>query len=215
MSAQLRTTDTCRETSERLLAAAEMLILRGGAAGLRVRSIAEEADANAALVSYYFGGIQGLLAELLSINAARIHASRNELLEQAVHLRTPAARLDALIHAYVDPIWLVHANWNAAPARTVVRECLNVMEARLRTRTVAAINASVEAVAVQLLPLLPNLTHTDLVTRLRLLSGATEMLQPRLDTLGLFPDEGAISQGRQKYLETALLNFARGALRAP
>lgn len=162
------------------------------------------------------GGIQGLLAELLAINAARIHASRDELLAQAIQLRDPVARLDALIHAYVDPIWLVQANWNSAPARAVVRECLNVLdEAPLRLRTVAEINASVEAVAIHLLPLLPHLSHADLVTRLRLLSGATEMIAPRLDMLGLFPIEGAMSRGRQTYLASSLFRFAKGALLAP
>jgi len=216
MSAQIRRLESDGGTSDRLLAAAEKLIVRSGAADLRVRSIAEEAGANVALVSYYFGGIQGLLAELLALNAARIHASRAALLEQAVQMADPAARLDALIHAYVDPIWLVQANWNAAPARTVVRECLNVMEeAPLRLRTVAEINASVEAVAIHLLPLLPHLSHADLVTRLRLLSGATEMIAPRLDMLGLFPIEGAMSRGRQTYLASSLFRFAKGALLAP
>ena len=216
MSADIRTIDASGATSERLLAAAETLILRVGSAGLRVRNIAKQADANVALVSYHFGGVQGLLAELLSVNAARIHASRSAMLDRARQVEKRKDRLDSLISAYVDPIWLVQARWTAAPARMVVRECLNAMEqSALRARTVAQINASVEAVAIHLLPLLPHLSHGELVTRLRLLSGATEMLQPRLDRLGVFPDEGVMSRTRQSLLSDSLLRFARGALQAP
>lgn len=215
MSTAIQGIETSRPTSERLLAASETLILRCGAADLRVRSICQEAEANAALVSYYFGGIQGLLAQLLSINANRVHAARAELLQQALQVQAPDARLDALIRAYVDPVWLVKAQWNDAPATAVVRECLNIIETRWRTQTVAEINASVEAVTIPMLELLPHLTHNELVTRLRLLSGATGMLQPRLDQLGLFPTDGSISRDRHEFLAGSLHRFAKGALQAP
>jgi AcrR family transcriptional regulator len=138
MSADIRTINASGATSERLLAAAETLILRVGSAGLRVRNIAKEADANVALVSYHFGGVQGLLAELLSVNAARIHASRSAMLDRARQVEKRKDRLDSLISPLV--IWLVQARWTAA--RMVVRGASTMEQSALRARTVAQINAT-------------------------------------------------------------------------
>jgi AcrR family transcriptional regulator len=193
-------------TADRLLASTEKLLLEGGAASLSIRKIGAEAGFNAAMVSYHFDGLQFLLGELLSGNVRIIHEDRARRLAAAVLERTKARRIDALIAAYVEPIWLTPSKWSRAPARAVVRELLPLVEPSLRQRTVTGINESVDSIAKALLPLF---------MRLRLLSGSTEMLQPRLDELGLYPIDRKLSKARQERLQVELLRFAKGALLAP
>ena len=202
-------------TADRLLAATERLVVEGGAAGLSIRRIGAEAGLNAALVSYYFDGLAPLLGELLSANAQIIHVARSGMLEAASRERTKAGRLDALIGAYLEPIWLTPSRWSKAPARAVVRELLPVVAASLRQRTVSRINESVDSIATALQPLIPHLTHDELFMRLRLLSGATEMLQPRLDELGLYPVDRELSKALEGRLRAEMRRFAKGALLAP
>jgi len=202
-------------TADRLLASTEKLLLEGGAASLSIRKIGAEAGFNAAMVSYHFDGLQFLLGELLSGNVRIIHEDRARRLAAAVLERTKARRIDALIAANVEPIWLTPSKWSRAPARAVVRELLPLVEPSLRQRTVTGINESVDSIAKALLPLTPHLTHDELFMRLRLLSGSTEMLQPRLDELGLYPIDRKLSKARQERLQVELLRFAKGALLAP
>jgi AcrR family transcriptional regulator len=201
-------------TADRLLAATERLVLATGASTLRVRAIGLEAGVNPALVSYHFGGIQGLLLRLLERNVDAIAEMRQTLLGQAVQVQDKVPRLTSLVVAYVDPIWLAPACWNMAPARAVVRELLPAVEPADRLRVVAGINRSVAEVAKLIQPLVPQLAFDELLMRLRLLSGATEMLQPRLDALGLYPLEGTLTRDRQRRLADMLHRFALGALQS-
>jgi AcrR family transcriptional regulator len=204
-----------RSSAERLLAATERLVLVEGAAGLSIRRIGVEAGLNSALVSYYFDGLPGLLEVLLTSNATTIHDARSGGLREAMTEHDHSRRLTALITAYVEPIWLTPAVWSRESARAVVRELLPAVDPAVRQRTVARINESVEAVAKPMLPLLPHLSHDELFLRLRLLSGATEMLQPRLDELGLYPVHSALKKSKLEQLRVEILRFSKGALLGP
>jgi len=201
-------------TEERLLSATECLVILKGASGLSIRHIATEAGLNSALVSYYFGGLPRLLADLLTRNVEIIRQARATRLEQVAAKDDQARRLEALLAAYLEPIWLTPAVWHKVPARTVVRELLPIVDAPVRASVVKSINQSVSAVAELLQPLLPRLTQQQLFMRLRLLSGATEMLNPRLDELGLYPIDRRLSKAHQELLASELLQFALGALQA-
>ena len=87
-------------TPDRLLSAAERLVVREGVRALTVRRIADEAAVNSALVRYHFGDTDGLLAELAMRNAARLADSRNKLLSTL----TPRDFAGA-VEALVVPLW--------------------------------------------------------------------------------------------------------------
>ena len=210
-----RDTVAAQSPSERLLSATEKLVLQEGAARLSTRLIGTEAGMNSALISYHFSGLPDLLETLLRSNVEIIHEARLELLHEAEKSKTSAERLDALITAYVDPIWLSPAKWNPAPARAVVRELLPAVDATARSKVVARINESVGLIATPLASLIPKLSPAELLMRLRLLSGATEMLQPRLDDLGLYPIGKDLSKAHKQRLRAEMLRFAKGALLAP
>jgi AcrR family transcriptional regulator len=56
---------TEKKAKEKIIDAALELFYHQGFAGTTVRQIAKEADANVALISYYFGGKKGLLEQLM------------------------------------------------------------------------------------------------------------------------------------------------------
>ena len=203
------------DSAQRLLAAAERIVLREGAAVLSLRRIAAQSGLNSALVSYYFDGLDGLLERLAQENLQLIAAARRAQLDAVQAGGAVAERLRQVLAAYMDPLWLTPAMRNPQPARAVVRELLSVLKPEARERAVAHINQSIEATAAAAAPLLSHLTHDALVMRLRLLAGAAELMQPRVDRLGLFPlhrarDERSLHEFRQQ-----MMSFAMGAMLAP
>ncbi len=93
--------DTGNETREKLLVAGEALFAERGYR-VSVREIAAAAEVNWSLVGYYFGGKDGLLAELYHRHCAALHAERVPLLE-AARASHPSVRLEKTIEAFVAP----------------------------------------------------------------------------------------------------------------
>lgn len=201
-------------TRDRLLAATEALVLRVGAATVSTRAIGAEAGVNWALVSYHFGGMDGLLAELLMLNIERIAAVRAQQLTAAATLRGRAARFDAILAAYTDPMWSTSAAWTPASANAVVRVLLQAVAPAGRMAAARRINASIETVVAALSPLLPDMPRDVMIIRLRLLSGAAEMLLPRVDQLGLYALQNSDAVWRRAELQSQLHRIARAALQA-
>lgn len=67
-----------KDAKEKLLAAGEKLFAEQGLAGVSIRQLANEAGTNSALISYYFGGKEGLYAAILEKQFSAI----NELLDR-------------------------------------------------------------------------------------------------------------------------------------
>jgi AcrR family transcriptional regulator len=201
-----------RETAERLLAAAERIVLREGAHAVSIRRIATLSGQNSALVSYHFGGIESLLGQLLERNVGAICDAREMLLAKASKDRSNK-RLHALVVAYIDPLWRTPAIWHPESARTVVREVMPMLERPLLRQAVARINSSVELSASQLSDLLPHLQRDQLLVRLRLLAGAADMMRLSLDAMGLYPLHKIDATRQLQVLHKQLVAMCLGALR--
>ena len=67
------------ETAERLLDAAERLLVEVGHAGISTRRLAAEAGANQGLVHYYFGSIDELFVQVLERFTERLVARQREM----------------------------------------------------------------------------------------------------------------------------------------
>jgi AcrR family transcriptional regulator len=202
------------ETSDRLLAAAEFIVLREGAHAVSIRRIAARSGLNSALISYHFGGLDPLLEQLLELNINAICDSRAAL--EAVALQDPdkPRRLEALVAAHVDPLWRTPAIWHADSARAVVRSVMPVLGKTTVRPAVTRINSSVETSANYLAPLLPHLTRDMLLVRLRLLSGATDMLRQGIDAMGLYPLHSVRANQQADMMHAQLIQLSLGALRA-
>ena len=210
----MSTLATPDSTPQRLLAAAERIVLREGAHAISVRRIATEAAENPALVSYHFKGLEPLLTQLLELNVYAICDAR--ALQQALALRVRGkdSRLRALIAAYMEPFWKTTAIWHAGPARTVVREVLPMLDRAFLGATVARINASVASTAHAMADLLPHLTEDELLVRLRLLATAADTLRERMESSGLYPLSTQGSERKNEVLQSQLLKMSLGALKA-
>lgn len=87
---------------ERLIQAAARLFAEHGFDGVSVRQIAAAAEANSALVGYYFRGKDGLLSEVYRRLSEPLTRERMRLLEACLAGgRTP--RLEEVIEAFVRP----------------------------------------------------------------------------------------------------------------
>jgi len=89
------------EAREALLSAARGLLAERGLPRVTVREVAERAGVQPALVSYYFGGKEGLLRAVVSEVAAGV---RERLLEAATGAGSAEDRIRALVQAVVDAI---------------------------------------------------------------------------------------------------------------
>lgn len=84
---------------EALLDAAERILDQKGTSGLTLRAAARAAGASHAAPKNHFGDLSGLLSELAAVGYRRF---RERLLNAATGGTSPAARLSAIGHAYVD-----------------------------------------------------------------------------------------------------------------
>lgn len=200
-------------TPQRLLAAAEYIVLRQGAHAISVRRITSQAGESPALISYHFNGLDALLARLLELNVAAICDARALQQEAALLVRGRSRRLSALIAAYMEPFWKTAAMWHADPARAVVRELMPMLDGALLGGVVARINASVAASALALAGLLPHLTADELLVRLRLLAGAADTLRVRREDTGLYPLQEVGQENQQALLQAQVLRMSLGALK--
>ena len=92
------------QTRERILLAAERLFARHGYAGVSLRTIMAEANANTAAAHYYFRSKRGVLQAIFEKHAAAMNAERHALLDACE--RRPGEGLAAirqLVQAFVGP----------------------------------------------------------------------------------------------------------------
>lgn len=203
-----------RQTADRLLEAAERVALQEGAHALSIRRIATLSGLNSALISYHFGGLKPLLGQLLARNVDAICDARDLQQTAALRIRARGKRLEALVLAYMDPLWRTQAIWHADAARAVIREIMPMLEATHRRAAVNRINASVESTADQMAVLLPQLTRDELLVRLRLLAEAANVMRLPLRQMGLFPMHAVKPDQLEQLMQQQLLRLSLGALRA-
>ncbi|XBQ15910.1 MAG: TetR family transcriptional regulator [Oceanicaulis sp.] len=92
-------------TRERLLDAAEKLFAEKGYYGVTVRAIAREADADPALVTYYFGGKRELFDAVLLRRADELNTIRLARLEACEREAGPdGPQLEEIIAAFTGPL---------------------------------------------------------------------------------------------------------------
>lgn len=199
---------------ERLLAAAEAVLFRDGVQALAIRSIARESGLNSALISYHFGGIGALLGRLVEINVAALCDARALRVAEAVTIRSKAERLEALVAAYLEPLWRTPAVWHPGPARTVIRGLMPLLSPAARSPSVERINRSVEESQLPMLELLPHLSPDALQLRMQLLAGAADELRLRAHGMGLFPLQGVGASGHDGPLRDELIALALAGLQA-
>ncbi len=99
MTTSAATAQAPTERRARILEAACRVIVRDGAHGLRMASVATEADVSKALVHYYFATRQELLRHAFAFSEQRWQAALDAELE---HVGTGAARVERMLLATIE-----------------------------------------------------------------------------------------------------------------
>ncbi|MCC5988781.1 MAG: TetR family transcriptional regulator [Pararhodobacter sp.] len=90
-----------RDAQEAILDAAEMVFAENGFHGATTRAIAERAEANPALIHYYFGSKEALFETVFARRSEAINAERREKLK-ALHAEGPPS-LESILDALLRP----------------------------------------------------------------------------------------------------------------
>ena len=160
------------ETRGRLLAAAERILIEQGIHALTVRRVGDVSGLNCTLVTYHFGGVAGMLAELARCNLEPMLADWNGLPE-------PGASLDAVLEAWLRPLMRPAAFHPEGRALLVLDEIAAHGSEELSAPVMKTMVGIAERVHGLLAPLLTELDEPTLVARLRFIAGAALGPPPR------------------------------------
>jgi len=165
-----------RQASTRaaILDAAEELFAANGFTAVSIRDIARAAGANPGSISYHFGSKDGLLLEIYRRHCAPMNRRRGELLGEALRVRDPENRLEAIVRAYIVPAYYSSADLAGGGARfTRLRAVMSAEGNEVARRIIAdtfdeTSHAFIDALHRQL----PHLPRATLVWRSHFLLGA-------------------------------------------
>ena len=200
------------DTKERLMDAAKALFVRKGFAGVSIREIAKEANANSALISYYFGDKEGLFKSVLEsfihpLNAARM--AQFTLLESKAKLT-----VEDVVRAWVTPMFLSASSTSASPVVSLSLS-LSAEYDKLSEQIIVELYDDMNEQFLRLLErCLPNVSRTTLVWRLYFLVGAAlTASRPRAKSV-LKLTQGMIDHQNPQELVHQMVKFASAGFMA-
>lgn len=200
------------DTKVRLLEAAKTLFIRKGFSGVSIREIAQEAKANSALISYYFGDKEGLFKSVLEgfaepLNSARI--KQFDLLE-----RKEDISVEELVTAWVSPMFLQTMASRSNPVVSLSLS-LSAEYEKLSEQIVVELYDDMNERFLRLLErCLPNVSRPSLVWRLYFLVGAAlTASRPKAKSVNNL-SKGMINHKDPQELVTQLVQFASAGFMA-
>lgn len=196
--------DVPANTRNRLLRAAERILIEEGVTALTTRRVGEVSGLNSTLITYHFGTVAALLATLQEKNLA-------PMLEQWRRLDEPlpadADPLDELLQRWLSPL-LAPACFNPrGRALVVIDEIAAHGERKAVAPLLRQMAGVADRVAEAIAPLAPQIEPAELRQRLRFISGAALGPPPRA-RLGARAADPAMGEEAL----AALTRFARASL---
>lgn len=167
-----KTSESSEESSrEKLLRSADRLFAHRGFDGVSVRDIANDAQVNSALVGYYFGGKEGLLAEVYTRHCQSLKAERARLLSQYRQDSTTPS-LEAVLDAFIRPSLEATRDGDGKRSLSRLRAILSAENSLLLEQLVARnFDESSKAFVRELCRCLPHLSREDVFWRFHFLLG--------------------------------------------
>ncbi len=156
---------------EKLILSAERLFATFGFDGVSVRDIANDAKVNSALLGYYFGGKEGLLAEVYTRHCEPLKRERCRLLAEYRAEGGPPS-LEAILDAFIRPSLM--ANHGSEDGRSFLRlrAILSAENSMLLERLVAEnFDETSRTFVKALCECLPELNREDVFWRFHFLLG--------------------------------------------
>jgi AcrR family transcriptional regulator len=166
-----------RDARDAILAAAMKLISKsGGKKDVSVREIAAEAGVNLALVSYYFDGKEGCLAELYRAKMVPSARERTDALRKL----SAGAGVEAVLTEWLAPMLDLHDHWEFAE-RHVLMTFMQTHQPSLGGRLFCEIfDVPNSAFADAVLQRLPFLSRATVIWRLCALAGAAQIYRDEM-----------------------------------
>ena len=203
------------ETSrEKLILSAEGLFAEKGFNGVSVRDIANEAKVNSALVGYYFGNKQGLLAEVYLRHCEPLKRERARLLAE-YRANGVAPTLEQILEAFIRPSLQAGQASGEGQSFSRLRAILSAENSALLDQLVAQnFDASSRSFVDALCICLPNLTREDIFWWFHFLLGAiyyTATGPHRIKALS----KGRCDPSDPAATTSELIHYAAAGFRAP
>jgi AcrR family transcriptional regulator len=151
---------------------AEQLFADRGFEGVSVRDIASAAGVNSALVGYYFGGKQGLLAEVYTRHCTPLNLERARLLKELEDSKKKL-KLEQVLEAFLRPSLKVTTDARGRSDFTRLRAVLSGENSALLEQLISTnFDKSTKIFVDALATCLPHLTREDVLWRFHFLLGA-------------------------------------------
>ncbi len=197
---------------DKLLRAAEVQFLRKGFGAASIRTIAEKAGVNSALITYHFGGKEGLFRLVFANAIAPINQQRMEnftMLEKEKDYT-----VEQILHAWVNPIFQRPFIAGARPT-AVLSFSLGEEQSELHSQLISETYDEVNEKFLSMLEqLLPHVSRATLVRRLFFLIGAMMMATRDLGKSLRNLSRGQIDLPDLESLVTHLVVFSAAGFRA-
>lgn len=159
-----------KETNERLIKAATKLFCQKGYGSTSIREIAQAANANSALIKYYFGGKEGLFRHVFKEVTAPLNRTRQVRFARLIE--TGDFDVDDVVRAWVEPMF----EDTTFPAHSAVASLslgLTAEYDKLSDQLIAQVYDDINEQFLSMLEqCLPQVTRGALVWRLYFLVGA-------------------------------------------
>jgi len=199
---------------EKIMQSAERLFGGRGYDGVSVRDIAGDAQVNSALIGYYFGGKEGLLAEVYTRRCEVLKADRARLLDAYTDGgRTPT--LEEVLDAFITPSLEAAGDGQGGRSFSHLRAILSAENSSLLERLVAqTFDESSKVFVETLCKCLPQLSREDVFWRFHFLLGTiyyTATGPHRIKTLS----KGRCDPSDPAATKAQLIPFLAAAFRSP
>lgn len=196
---------------DRLLWAAEAIILESGVAAITARALTRRAGVNLGMVSYHFKGLDDLLIELFDENFERFAQLQFALLEDLA--RAKRVTVERIMDAVVRSLWQPPVYLDEGRGSQIIDELFAhgspaVREAATR-RMVAGLTGLLDGLA----PLVPHLSRETLLLRLTCIAGAVRSAVPRSRTWELYQSLASKAASDEERVIEGIVAFAAAALR--
>lgn len=200
------------ETSERLIKAATELFCQKGYGSTSIREIAKAADANSALIKYYFGDKEGLFRHVFKEVTAPLNRVRQSRFERLIE----AGDFDVedVVCAWIEPMF-ENAKLLKQSAVASLSLGLTAEYGTLSDQLIAEVYDEINEQFLSLLGrCLPQITRATLVWRLYFLVGAV-LTAPRPRKTSVMRLSGGLLDGTDNdELVTQLVAFTSAGFRA-
>lgn len=199
---------------EKLVLSAERLFAAHGFDGVSVRDIANDAKVNSALLGYYFGGKEGLLAEVYTRHCEPLKRERGRLLA-AHRAEKKSLTLEAVLDAFIRPSLAANQGTEQGRSFSRLRAILSAENSMLLEQLVAEnFDETSRTFVKALCECLPHLGREDVLWRFHFLLGGiyyTALGPHRIRILS----KGKCDPSDPDATREELIRFAAAGFRAP